>query len=114
MAGPKPTAGFATRTEAVLAARALGRTTRQIADDLGIEPKTISALEISALKTAKRMRDPGATDGRAVLLPIDVLNQMRRASFSRGMSPTELAVRIVSVVVRGDLIDAVLDDDVAG
>lgn len=110
---PKPTNGFATRTEAVLALRALGRTTKQIADEIGIEAKTVTALEVSAIRSVKRMRDPGALDGRAVILPMDILNRMRRASASRGMTPAELAVRIVRVVVTGELINAVLDDDVA-
>jgi FixJ family two-component response regulator len=110
----KPTAGFATRTEAVLALRAAGRNTRQIAEDLGIEPKTVSALEVSAIRAIKRLRDPGVLDGRLALLPADILSQMRRASAKRGMAPHELAVRIVRVVVAGGLIDAVLDDDVAG
>ncbi|HEV7345751.1 MAG TPA: LuxR C-terminal-related transcriptional regulator [Devosia sp.] len=110
----KPTLGFATRTEAVLALRAAGRTTRQIADQLGIEPKTVSALEVSAVRAIKRLRDPSALDGRLALLPADILSQMRRAASKRGMAPHELAVRIVRVVVTGDLIDAVLDDEVAG
>lgn len=109
----KPTAGFATRTEAVLALRAVGRTTRQIADEIGIETKTVNALEVSAIRSIKRLRDPGALDGRGVLLPADILSQMRRASAKRGMAPHELAVRIVRVVVTGGLIDAVLDDDIA-
>lgn len=112
MAGPKPTAGFATRTEAVLALRALGRTTRQIAEEIGIEPKTVSALEVSAVRSAKHSR--AGEIGRGVLLPMDVLNRMRRPAAKRGMEPHELAVRIVRMVVMSDLIDAVLDDEVAG
>lgn len=112
MAG-KPTLGFATRTEAVLALRATGKTTRQIADEIGIEPQTVSALEVSAIRSAKRMREGGTPDGRAVLLPLEILGGMRRAASSRGMEPHELAIRIIRAVVIDNLIGAVLDDEVA-
>lgn len=112
MSGPKPTLEFATRTEAVLALRAAGNTTRQIADRLEIEPKTVSALECSAVRTAKR-RVPGAINGRAVVIPVDLMSRMRRAAGRRGLEPHELALLIVRTVVAGDLIDAVLDDDVS-
>ena len=39
MGAPKRTLGFASRTEAVLALRAEGHSTRQIADRIGIEGK---------------------------------------------------------------------------
>lgn len=113
MAGRIPTAGFATRTEAVLAMRASGHSTRQIADALGIEPKSVTALEISAVRTAKRA-PASVQSGRGVLLPMEVLNRMRRPASKRGMEPHELAVRIVRTVVMDGMIDAVLDDDVAG
>lgn len=113
MAAAIPTAGFATRTEAVLAMRASGHTTRQIAAALGIEPKTVSALECSAVRAAKRS-GPRVTMGRGVLLPMEVLNRMRRPAAKRGVEPHELAVRIIRAVVLEGMIDAVLDDDVAG
>lgn len=110
----KPTLGFATRTEAVLALRAGGKTTRQIADAIGIEPQTVSALEVSALRSAARLRNAAqAFDGRAVLLPTDILSRMRRASAKRGMEPHELAIRIIRTVVMENMIDAVIDDEVA-
>lgn len=106
----KPTIGFSTRTEAVLALRAAGKTTQEISSEIGIEPKSVRALEASAAKTIKRCQ-PGAMGGRTVLLPVEVLNRMRRPSAARGLDPHELALRIVSTVVMADLVDAVLDDN---
>lgn len=110
----KPTLGFATRTEAVLALRAGGKSTKEIASAVGIEPQTVSALEVSALRSAARLRNAAeAFDGRAVLLPADILSRMRRAAAKRGMEPHELAVRIIRAVVLEGMIDAVIDDEVA-
>ena len=106
----KATFGYASRTEAIMALRAQNLTTRQIADKIGIEPKTVSALEVSVTRSKARLPQPGEVQGRLMLLPADLAGKMRRASSSRGLSPNQLARRIVEVVVNGGLIDAVLDD----
>lgn len=109
----KPTEGFASRTEAVLALRAASFNTREIAARLGIETKTVNALEVSALRSARRRNLPIAEQGRAFLVPMDVLSKMRRPAAARGISANDLARVIVEAVVKGNLINAVLDDDVA-
>jgi transcriptional regulator len=110
----KSTLGYSSRTEAVLALRSQGLETKQIAQRIGIPPGTVTALEASALRSAARKERPASEQGRAMLVPLDVLNSMRRAAFKRGLTPNELAGLIVSTVVDNKLIDAVLDDEVTG
>lgn len=54
MGAPKPTLGFTSRTEAVLALRADGCTTRQIAERIGISEQTVTALEHSSGRAKQR------------------------------------------------------------
>lgn len=106
---PKPALGYASRTDAVLALRAQGCSTRDIANRLDIETKTVTALEVSATRSRQRRSTEDPT-GRLVLVPVDILNSMRRAASRRGLTPNQLARRIVEAVVDEGLIDAVLDD----
>jgi len=108
MSGPKPALGYPSRTAAVLALRADDVPTGEIARRLGIEPKTVAALEVSAARKHKR-QDAG--EGRAILIPDSALRGLRRAASRRGMTPHKLARVIVVTVADNDLIDAVLDDD---
>lgn len=106
----KPTLGYATRTDAVVALRGLGLDTQQIADKCGISPSTVTALEYSAARSKARAKLPSEQQGRAVVFPVDVLSSLRRPALLRGVTPNELARRIVEAVVDDGLIDAVLDD----
>ena len=106
----KATLGYPSRTDAVLALRAQGHSTADIAARVGIRTETVTALEISALRRRVRPAMVPQMQGRAILISIDVLNSMRRASSRRGLTPHELARLIIETVVDNDLIDAVLDD----
>jgi DNA-binding CsgD family transcriptional regulator len=110
MAGRKRTLGHATRTDAVIALREQGLSTAEIASRIGIETKTVSALEASALRSRARAARPFQQQGRAVLFPLDVLAALRRPAEQRGLHPNRLAGLIVEAVVDGNLVDAVLDD----
>ncbi|MBN9334696.1 hypothetical protein [Devosia sp.] len=114
MGAPKPVAGYPSTTAAVHAMREAGKSTRDIAAALGINANAVSALEASAIRAQARRKVPGAIEGRGMVLPLDVLNHMRRPASRRGIEPHELAVRIIKTVVMSGLIDAVLDDDIAG
>jgi DNA-binding CsgD family transcriptional regulator len=106
----KPTLGFSNRTDAVIALRGQGLRTTEIATRIGIEPKTVTALEASAARSKSRAKRPAEEQGRTVVFPIDVLNGLRRPAERRGIHPNHLARLLIEAVVDGDLVDAVLDD----
>jgi hypothetical protein len=111
MGAPKPTLGYPSKTEAVLALAASGLTPRQIADRIDIELKNVVSLMISANGTKKRAKRPSEQQGRTVLFPIDTLYRLRAAAAARGITVNELARRIVETAVDEGLIDSILDDD---
>ncbi len=110
MPPPKPTLGYPSRTAAVVALRASGRSSHEIANAIGITTATVAALEHSA---GRRPRRPAEAHGRTVLFPTDILEALRPHAVAREISPNELARRIVDTVVDEGLIDAVLDDGAA-
>lgn len=102
----KPTLGYPSRTDAVLAMRAQNIPTNVIAARCGIDLKTVSALE----SCAGRRRRPAAAGNRTVLFPQDLLSSLGPHAARRGITPNELARRIVETVIDDGLIDSVLDD----
>lgn len=109
MGAAKPTLGYPSRTDAVLALRSAGRTTRQIANQIGIEEKTVLALELSAGRPKRHPR-PAEQLGRTILFPRDILDSLGPHAARRGIHPNSLARLIVATVVDEGLIDSVLDD----
>ncbi len=111
MGAPKPCLGFPSRTEAVKGLRSQGLSTRQIAEAVGIEMKTVIALECSsARQRTVREEIPGAAAGRGVTIPIDILNALSPHAARRGCHTHTLARAILSIVVDDNMIDAILDD----
>lgn len=108
----KPTLGFSSRTDAVLALRAQGMTTRQIGERIGIADSTVTALEHSAGRSKRRALRPAEVNGRTVLFPRDVLDRLAPHAAKRGIHPNSLARLIVEIAVEECLIDGILDDDV--
>lgn len=106
----KPCFGHPSRSAAVLAFRAQGMTTRQIADKIGIADATVTALEHSALRSTKRVTRPAEQHGRTILFPRDLLAALGPHAARRGIHPNSLARRIVETVVDEGLVDSVLDD----
>lgn len=104
-----PTLGYPTRSAAVMGLREQGRTTREIAAALGVEAKTVTALEHSAGRATRRPR-PAEEMGRTIVFPVDVLDSLHPAAAKRGVHVNALARRIVEEVVDAGLVDAVLDD----
>jgi hypothetical protein len=108
--------GYPSRTDAVLALRDLGQSDREIARRIGIEPKTVTALAISADRK-RRDRTHGRSEriaGNGIVLPLDVQQRLRSAAARRRVSVHRLAIMIVEAVADSDLVDAVLDDSWAG
>jgi hypothetical protein len=106
MAKGKPTLGYPSRTEAVLALRRQQLTTHAIAERIGIQPKTVLSLETSATRSLRRR----SQNCRTVVFPIDLLNALGPHAARRGVSANELARRVVEAALDDKLIDAVLDD----
>lgn len=112
MSGAKPCLGYSSRTKAIYALRAQGLSTREIARKIGIEPKTVSALESgSSRKRPMRHVRPSEQLGRTVVVPIDVLDALGPPAAKRGIHPNYLARLILATVVDEGMIDAVLDDN---
>lgn len=106
----RPTLGFPTRTDAVLALRREGLSSGEIGRRIGISTATVTALEHSA---GRRRRTPRPAEqlGRTVLFPVDVLAALGPHAARRNMHPNSLARLIVETVVDEGLVDSVLDDD---
>lgn len=110
MGASKPCLGYASRTDAVVALRTKGLTTRQIGEAVGITPATVTALEHSAGRAKKRPVRPAEENGRTILFPRDVLDRLGPHAARRGIHPNSLVRRIIETVVDDGLIDSVLDD----
>lgn len=110
MGAAKPTLGFQSRTEAVLALRAKGCSTRQISERIGIPERTVTAIEHSAGRAKVRPLRPAEQNGRTILFPRDILDRLGPHAAKRGIHPNSLARMIVEIVVDDGLVDGILDD----
>jgi len=110
MGSAKPTLGYPSRTDAVLALRRQGLDDVEIAQRIGIRRGTVGALACSAERRSDRQRRPAETNGRTVVFPIDVLDALAPHAAARDISPNELARRLVETAIDEDLVDAILDD----
>lgn len=105
----KETLGYATRTEAVLALRRQGRTTREIANLIGIRVETVSALECSARRSP---RHGGPVHVRPEFggVSLNTRQLLRPQAAARGMSVDRLIIHLIDQIAESNLVDAVLDD----
>jgi DNA-binding NarL/FixJ family response regulator len=108
------TLGYPSRTDAVLALRREGKLVADIAQQIGIEPSTVTALYASGMRR-QRVRPssvrPGAPEGnRTVVFPGDVLARLVPHADRRRISANELARRLIEHAIDDNLIDAILDD----
>jgi hypothetical protein len=110
MGAPKPTLGFKSRTEAVLALRTRGWTTKRIAESIGIPESTVTALEHSSGRPKQRALRPAEIKGRTILFTRDVIDKLGPHAAKRGVHPNSLARMIVEYAVDENLIDSILDD----
>jgi DNA-binding NarL/FixJ family response regulator len=109
----QPCLGYPSRSAAVIGLRAEGLPDREIARRIGIEPKTVSALAISAERKIARQDAVGWSPSRSsLILPLDVQQRLRKAAAARQVSVYQLALTIVEIVATNGLADAVLDDGV--
>lgn len=102
--------GYPSKTEAVVALRAQGLSTRQIAARVGIEVKSVSALEASAARPRQRIGDATVLRTTGFEIDPDIIRALRPFAAQRGMSAPQLARAILRAVVEDDIVGAVLDD----
>jgi len=88
------------KSAAILAMKQRGLTEGQIAKRLGIKPNTVSSMAVRAKRRQKR----------PVALAENVMLDLERAALRRGLTPHQLADRLLTEIVVANLIDAVLDD----
>jgi len=111
MGGPIPCLGYGSRTEAVAALRSQGLQTREIARRIGIEPKTVSALEASQnRKDATRVQSSDLPSWNTVAIDADTLRALRPHAARRGITVATLARKLLIVLADDNLVDALLDD----
>jgi hypothetical protein len=77
--------------------------------NLGVDPKTVTALEHSAGRAGRKPR-PAEKLCRTVRFPVEILDALGPHAARRGMNPNQLARLIVEQVLDDRLVDAVLDD----
>lgn len=106
MGAAKPTLGYASRTAAVAALRSEKCSTEDIAARIGIEPKTVIALETSARRTKQLIAD----GYRNVLFDGDTMRRLQPHAARRQITVAELARRIIDTALDDKLIDSLLDD----
>jgi hypothetical protein len=110
MGAPKPSLGYASRTDAVAALRADGLSTAAIAARIGIEPKTVAALESSAAQRRASPAKSGEQIGRPVIVPYWDYAALRPHAARRATTVDQLIRDLIEIVARDDMVDAVLDD----
>lgn len=115
MSSPKPTLGFPTRTAAIEHLRTEGMTAAQIARKIGIDVKSVSALEASAarkrgIERPIRQAAPSTSKQHTVCIDNDVLRTLRPHAAKRGLSVNALARLLLATVADDNLVDALLDD----
>jgi hypothetical protein len=111
MGAPKFCLGYPSRTAAVMALRAEGVPTRVIASRIGIEPKTVTALEASAQRDSRtQRRETELPSWHTVAIDNDVLRALRPHALRRGLTVTALARQLLATLADDDLVDALLDD----
>ena len=100
MTAPKPTLGYPSRTAAVAALLAAGKTVREIAEAIGISVSAAGALEHSAARrNGRRLSRPAEQFGRTVVFPKDILDRLSPHAAKRGIHVNHLARLIVETVV---------------
>lgn len=102
-----PALGYPSRTAAVVALRAEGLSTAQIAERLGIKRTEVNSLEWRASHPRSARRRGYA--GPIISIPPQAVEQLRPHINRRRMSLVELATQIITRVAGGGLVDQVLD-----
>lgn len=110
MAPRRPTLGFRTTTDAVLALMARGVSRERIADTLALPPGRVTEI---ASRAAGRSRWGRPAD-RAVpmVLPPALVHQLKPHAEARGIRPEDVVLKLLAEALEARLVPAILDDGV--
>lgn len=118
MGAAKPCLGYPSRTAAVVALRGQGLSTNAIARKIGIEPKTVSALEGSLwrgnLRPIKPVSSANPNWQNFIRIDPETLAALRAPAARRGLSVQSLVEQLLIVMTDDGLVDALMDDDCPG
>jgi hypothetical protein len=101
----KPTLGYTSRTDAIVALRSQGYSTLTIAKKTGIKAGTVAVLEHYNLRGRR-------TDcaNRQVMVRREIMDTLGPIAAKRGLSVKALAQMIIETVISEHMVEAVLDD----
>lgn len=102
--GAIPTLGYPTRYEAAAALQAKGFTVRQIAAMTGTSMNAVEQA-LTYHRHGRRKRY-----SMRIYIPKATLEAFEAAAQKRGVKPADLARRILAIVAKEGLADAILDD----
>lgn len=97
----KPVLGYPSRTAAIEALLASGLTPQQIAGEIG---GSVNSVQRLMWQIERRTSD------RRVTLPRTMIDALRGEAARRDCEPAELATRLLRVIVRDELFDALLGE----
>ena len=100
----KPTNGYPSRTAAIFALKAEGRTEREIADALGMAPGSVSSMIWKA-----RRRERAKADKFPVTIDGNLRADLEREARQRGVYDETLVNQLLRAVVADKLVSAVID-----
>lgn len=105
MAGPRPALGFPTRSAACRALHEQGLSHAAIVARFTDAGETITKAQVAGLLSYQH-----ASSSARLKLRRAVVDRLDPAARSRGLTPGQLAERLLATVVEANLINAVLDD----
>lgn len=97
----KPIAGFATQAEACLALTEEGLSPEAIGEKIGRDANHVRA-------AMRRLKAPPRA--RTFALPLRLASALEPAADARGVTPVELAVELIELIVRDQVVDALLGE----
>lgn len=98
-----PTLGYPSRSEAINSLHEQGKTKEEIGELIGIPPWNVQVF-IARGRAATR------PNRKQVQLPAEIADSFHRAAWDRGISSTRLIARILEIIAKDNMIEAILDD----
>ncbi len=105
----KPTLGYPSITAAAFALQAQGCDREKIAEQIGVSRSQVASLLANG---QGKQRLPSAEYAGYLRVPFAERDALEPAAVVRNMAISKVAGLILSVVVRDNLIDAILDDGI--